>query len=102
MEYKYVLLDHSGQHAIAWQRGNNSVLAVRQSDEFVEVFDNWWVRCAVLCCVLRSSPVQGGSHPGHRAHGVGAQGSASESFACLARQAPVACRPSTLLVGLQV
>lgn len=41
VEYKYVLLDHSGQHAIAWQRGNNSVLAVRHSDEFVEVFDNW-------------------------------------------------------------
>ncbi|GAB4813201.1 hypothetical protein N2152v2_000247 [Parachlorella kessleri] len=41
VEYKYVLLDHSGQHAIAWQRGNNSVLAVRQSDDFVEVFDNW-------------------------------------------------------------
>eukprot|EP00887_Chlorella_sp_A99_P007942 scaffold12.g7942.t1 len=40
-EYKYVLLDHSGQHAIAWQQGNNSVLAVRAGDEFVEVFDNW-------------------------------------------------------------
>ena len=44
VEYKYVLLDHSGQHAVAWQRGNNSVLALRAADEFVEVFDNW---CAV-------------------------------------------------------
>ena len=41
VEYKYVLLDHSGQHAVAWQGGNNSVLAVRAGDELVEVFDNW-------------------------------------------------------------
>lgn len=41
VEYKYVLLDHSGHHAIAWQQGNNSVLALRSADSFVEVFDNW-------------------------------------------------------------
>ena len=47
-EYKYVLLDHSGHHAIAWQQGNNSVLALRSADEFVEVFDNWCARARVL------------------------------------------------------
>ncbi len=41
VEYKYVLLDHSGNHAVAWQQGNNSVLALRSSDDVVEVFDNW-------------------------------------------------------------
>lgn len=40
-EYKYVLLDHSGQHAVAWQAGNNSVLALRPGEELIEVFDNW-------------------------------------------------------------
>ena len=29
-EYKYVLLDSSGTHALTWQRGNNSVLAIKQ------------------------------------------------------------------------
>ena len=38
---QYVLLDHSGQHAVAWQSGNNSVLALRASEDLVEVFDNW-------------------------------------------------------------
>ncbi|KAL4858279.1 Phosphoglucan [Chlorella vulgaris] len=41
VEYKYVLLDHSGNHPVAWQQGNNSVLALRPGDELVEVFDNW-------------------------------------------------------------
>ena len=40
-EYKYVLLDHSGHHPLAWQGGNNSVLAIRAGEELVEVFDNW-------------------------------------------------------------
>ena len=36
-EYKYVLLDaHSGQ-ALSWQRGNNSVLALRAGEDRVEV-----------------------------------------------------------------
>ena len=29
-EYKYVLLDSSGTNALTWQRGNNSVLAIKQ------------------------------------------------------------------------
>ena len=29
-EYKYVVLDSSGTHALTWQRGNNSVLAIQQ------------------------------------------------------------------------
>lgn len=29
-EYKYVVLDSSGTHALNWQRGNNSVLAIKQ------------------------------------------------------------------------
>ena len=41
VEYKYVLLDHSGQLALAWQQGNNSVLAVRSTEDVVEVFDTW-------------------------------------------------------------
>ena len=36
-EYKYVLLDsHSGQ-ALTWQRGNNSVLAIKAGEDRVEV-----------------------------------------------------------------
>lgn len=29
-EYKYVLLDSTGVHAQNWQRGNNSILAIKQ------------------------------------------------------------------------
>ncbi|CAK0782270.1 hypothetical protein CVIRNUC_005612 [Coccomyxa viridis] len=40
-EYKYVLLDsHSGQ-ALNWQRGNNSVLAIKAGEDRIEVMDNW-------------------------------------------------------------
>ena len=36
-EYKYVLLDsHSGQ-ALTWQRGNNSVLAIKAGEDRIEV-----------------------------------------------------------------
>ena len=36
-EYKYVLLDsHSGQ-ALNWQRGNNSVLAIKAGEDRIEV-----------------------------------------------------------------
>lgn len=41
VEYKYVLLESDGTRAIAWQRGNNSVLAVGHADDEVEVYDNW-------------------------------------------------------------
>ena len=34
-EYKYVLVDSSGSIALAWQQGNNSVLALRQDDREV-------------------------------------------------------------------
>ncbi|KAL0017961.1 hypothetical protein WJX77_011475 [Trebouxia sp. C0004] len=40
-EYKYVLLDSSGTHALTWQRGNNSVLAIKQDEPELAVFDNW-------------------------------------------------------------
>jgi hypothetical protein len=40
LEYKFVLLDSTG-HAVAWQRGNNSVLALRHAESEVEVYDNW-------------------------------------------------------------
>lgn len=40
-EYKYVLLDSTGVHAQNWQRGNNSVLAIKQDETELEVFDNW-------------------------------------------------------------
>lgn len=41
LEYKYVLLEGDGLRSVAWQSGNNSVLAVGHSDGNVEVFDNW-------------------------------------------------------------
>eukprot|EP00198_Chlamydomonas_reinhardtii_P007488 XP_001696825.1 predicted protein [Chlamydomonas reinhardtii] len=41
-EYKYVLVDHDGRSALAWQGGSNSVLAIGDQDEQgVEVQDNW-------------------------------------------------------------
>ncbi|CAL8471033.1 g10575 [Coccomyxa elongata] len=40
-EYKYVLLDAYSGHALSWQRGNNSVLAIKAGEESVEVIDNW-------------------------------------------------------------
>ena len=40
VEYKYVVVGHGG-HAVAWQSGNNSVLALAEGDEEVEVHDNW-------------------------------------------------------------
>ena len=45
VEYKYVVLDGSGQ-AVAWQSGNNSVLAVKHSEDELEVFDSW---CCAPC-----------------------------------------------------
>ena len=48
-EYKYVLLDaHSGQ-ALSWQRGNNSVLALRAGEDRVEVR---LLRQPVLSCLV--------------------------------------------------
>ena len=44
-EYKYVLVDAGGS-PLAWQDGNNSVLALREGDARVEVFDSWWVLAA--------------------------------------------------------
>lgn len=41
VEYKYVLLEGDGLSAIAWQQGNNNVLAVGHTDDNVEVFDTW-------------------------------------------------------------
>lgn len=40
-EYKFVVVDHASGHALAWQSGNNSVLALRPEDRSVDVFDNW-------------------------------------------------------------
>ncbi len=40
VEYKYIILDGSGQ-AAAWQAGSNSVLAVKHSEDELEVFDTW-------------------------------------------------------------
>jgi hypothetical protein len=36
-EYKYVLLDGASGQALSWQRGNNSVLALRAGEDRVEV-----------------------------------------------------------------
>jgi len=40
LEYKYVLLDRYGQ-PMAWQQGNNGVLAVKSAQEELAVHDNW-------------------------------------------------------------
>lgn len=50
VEYKYVLLENDGSRAIAWQRGNNSVLAVGHKDDDVEVYDTWEAtpQCSVV------------------------------------------------------
>ena len=39
VEYKYALLDSSGTISLAWQQGNNSVLALRRDDR--EVGPHW-------------------------------------------------------------
>lgn len=40
VEYKYVVVGHGG-HAVMWQNGNNSVLALQHSDDAIDVYDNW-------------------------------------------------------------
>lgn len=40
-EYKFVVVGGSG-HAVAWQQGNNSVLALRHGEDSVDVYDNWY------------------------------------------------------------
>lgn len=40
LEYKYVVVGQGG-HAVAWQSGNNSVLAISDDEDEVEVHDNW-------------------------------------------------------------
>ena len=40
VEYKYVLLESSGG-VRAWQSGANNVLAVKLSEERIELFDTW-------------------------------------------------------------
>ena len=49
IEYKYVVVGHGG-HAVAWQSGNNSVLALTEEDEEVEVHDNWCETGIVNSC----------------------------------------------------
>eukprot|EP00955_Chlamydomonas_euryale_P064003 358829-Chlamydomonas_euryale.AAC.17 len=40
-EYKYVIVDGSTKQEMAWQQGNNSVLAVGPDDTELSVYDNW-------------------------------------------------------------
>ena len=40
VEYKYVLLESSGS-VRAWQSGANNVLAVKLTEERLELFDTW-------------------------------------------------------------
>jgi len=51
VEYKYVILDGSGQ-AAAWQAGSNSVLAVKHSEDELEVFDTWWAKQLSTCRLI--------------------------------------------------
>jgi hypothetical protein len=55
-EYKYVVVGQGG-HAAAWQQGNNSVLALRQSDDVVEVYDNWGGNPGAQVLASGSAPV---------------------------------------------
>ena len=55
-EYKYVVVGNGG-HAIAWQQGNNSVLALRQADDVIEVFDNWTCAPGAQVVAAGSAPV---------------------------------------------
>ena len=41
VEYKYVLLDGSGGGVWQWQAGANNVLAVKLSEERLELLDTW-------------------------------------------------------------
>lgn len=41
VEYKYVLLDSSGRGVREWQAGANNVLAVKLSEERLELIDTW-------------------------------------------------------------
>ena len=41
-EYKYVLLDSQSGQALTWQRGNNSVLAVKAGEDSIEVSWSHW------------------------------------------------------------
>lgn len=56
IEYKYVVVGYGG-HAVAWQQGNNSVLALRQSDDVVEVYDNWTCAPGAQVVAAGSAPV---------------------------------------------
>lgn len=40
VEYKYVVVNNQG-HAVMWQSGNNSVLALKHQDSELDVYDNW-------------------------------------------------------------
>ena len=60
VEYKYVCLEGDGVHAIAWQTGNNNVLAVGHADSNVEVrpyscpFPCSIMKCEIASVQLRS------------------------------------------------
>ena len=49
VEYKYALLDSSGTISLAWQQGNNSVLALRRDDREVCPFQ--YLRAASLMLI---------------------------------------------------
>ena len=49
VEYKYALLDSSGTISLAWQQGNNSVLALRRDDR--EVCPCEYLRAAHLMLI---------------------------------------------------
>ena len=40
VEYKYAMIDCYG-NAVAWQSGNNNVLAIKLNQEEMTVTDNW-------------------------------------------------------------
>lgn len=57
---RYVLVDHDGRSALAWQGGSNSVLAIGDQDEQgVEVQDNWWVLSGRRLVRMQAAPGAG-------------------------------------------
>lgn len=70
-EYKYVLLDAASGHALSWQRGNNSVLALKAGEDHVEartVAPAACLGCSLAACLSPASQVgDGGSQTSARA-----------------------------------
>ncbi len=96
LEYKYVLLEGDGIRSVAWQNGNNNVLAVGHSDDNVEVRPC----CVEMPCGECGALRQGESDRGDEgeAHCVPLSSLAHHTFSFL----PLLIRPPEGEVGAAV